>query len=95
MLTGKMMANAAQETKCVVAKKSIAQESQKHSRQPAKLDTTNSDPSDTDTGTHEATLDHDGSIPTKSATPKSSPLTIKVVMTTTTKKWNRTNTESE
>ena len=51
----------------------------------AELDTTNSDPSDTDTGTYESSLDHDGSIPTKSANPKSSPLTIKVVMTTTTK----------
>ena len=79
MLTGKMIANR------LKRKKAQRRKAKKHSRQPAELDTTNSDSSDTDTGTHESSLDHDGSIPTKSANPKSSPLTIKVVMTTTTK----------
>ena len=79
MLTGEMMANR------LKRKKTQRRKAKKHSRQPAELDTTNSDSSDTETGTHESSLDHDGSIPTKSANPKSSPLTIKVVMTTTTK----------
>ena len=62
MLTGEMMANAANETQRCLAKKKKAQrkKAKKHSRQPPELDTTNSEPSGTDRETNESSSDHDG-----------------------------------
>ena len=63
MLTGEMMANAAQEAKRTVAKQNKnkrrkAKAQAKASRQPPELDTTDS--SGSETGTHGSSLDNDG-----------------------------------